>query len=216
MITLATHIGPRDENADAIGAIALKGCTVTVVCDGVGFRGKPAAEAAVAAVLAETKRRARALAGAKWSTVDGVLHGAIERATVEVERLPGRSHTTMLVAVVWTGRLAVAHTGDSRVWMSSFGALRPLVQPHGLGRIVRSTVPSTRQIDICHVDIDPDLLGEGLLVLASDGLDEPRGETAAEMVAAQIKAGAKDNVTAAVIPFYERSLDREIGPLVTL
>lgn len=216
MITLAQHQGPRASQADACRAFALKGCTVAIVCDGVGSRGGPAAHACLDTVEEQIRRRSRSLVSGRWSKIDDVLHGAIGAACRDVRAMPGRLGTTLLVSVVFTGGFVLAHVGDSRAWHHSFGALRPLVQPHGLRNIIRSDVPLAFQIDIIHRDLDPDQDGAGLLVLASDGLDEPNGETAAEMVQAQIAAGARDNVTAVVIPVHPFSLDAEIGALVTL
>lgn len=209
MITLATHIGPRATQEDAVQAEYLPRTNVVIaaVADGVGSRAYGAASRAIDGAFASL-RRSRSLTGHP-QTMAPIMHRALGAAGSAVG---GRGDTTMVLAVIGAGWASVLHVGDSSAWTDQTGALRPITQPHGIGRYVLSTVADPRRVDLLYIEAREPYR----LVLTTDGIAEPRGETAAEMVAAQMAAGPHDNTTALVAHLHPTMLDHVVGPLVTL
>jgi len=215
VITLATHRGPRPTQEDAVQAVYLPKAEVVIaaVADGVGKRAYGAAGRVMDVCFRTIRRAQRRLVGVSAAAVPRVLTPILFRALDAASLQTGGSmDTTLLLTVAGRGWFSLLHVGDSRAWMSRYGELHPLVQPHGTGHIVQSTVGHPHQIDLLHVHVQQ----QGLLVLASDGIAEPWGTTASEMVATQVAKGAYDNTTALVMNLHPTMLDSEIGLLATL
>lgn len=209
MLTLATHIGPRPSNEDAARAVYLPrvGVVVAAVADGVGSRAYGAAGRAIDGAISSLRRAQRGLTGIP-RTMAPLMYRALSAADCATRH----GDTTLVLAVIGAGWASVLHVGDSCAWTDQTGALRPITQPHGIGRYVLSTVADVRRMDLLYMEAREPYR----LVLTTDGIAEPRGMTAADMVAAQMATGPHDNATALVAHLYPDRLDSEIGDLVTL
>lgn len=200
-VTMAQAIGSRDEQEDAAHTMAFHDGVIAVLADGMGGHhlGAEAAQAAVDAVLDFVRRRRWPHDSAKAVVL---LNGAVDAACRKVRVLGGGSKApgcTLLVALVRPGQVALVSVGDSRVWWSHALEDEPrrLVQRHGFNNVVLSHIPARTKTDFVlleHVD-------DGRLVLASDGIAKPLGDTAVGMVQNQLALNERrqDNATAIVI-----------------
>ncbi|MFH7336079.1 protein phosphatase 2C domain-containing protein [Streptomyces sp. KHY 26] len=200
----------RPANQDTLYA----GRRLLAVADGFGPAGLAASGAAVAAL--------RFLDEAESLPAEGVL-GALEdavraagAAVAAVAELAGTNEVgTTLTALLWTGsRMALAHIGDSRVYLLRDGSLHRFTQDHR----VSPESPMLHKALTGGADPVPDLRvqepvpGDRYL-LCSDGLTEAvpdarirellaSGSGPRELVAAALSAGAPDNVTCVVADLH--------------
>ena len=133
----------RKENQDraACAHIRRKGCTVAVVCDGMGGAagGKLASDLAASTFLADFRREmmaGSAVEPAMRHACDAANRAVYDRACAEPD-LRGMG-TTIVAACVRRGRLTVLHVGDSRAYLVG---LRRMQQHHKSGS------------NICHTKI---------------------------------------------------------------
>jgi protein phosphatase len=185
----ASARGPvRQENQDAFRLVGLEGIGLgLILADGMGGHSG-GGEAAAAAVGAAGERLAAPDGG------DGLLREAMalaNQAVGEVRRqLGGSPGTTMIVAMISAGRLALAHAGDSRAYLIRGGTAVQLTSDHSVtGERVRAGTldPEAARHDprrnyvtraLLGDPVEPDLvetaIGAGdLVLLCSDGLWEP-------------------------------------------
>jgi PPM family protein phosphatase len=116
-----------------------------------------------------------------------------------------------VVALVDDEQTTIAHVGDSRAYLLTDGALRPLTTDHGLGGYITQALGLDRSMvpDVTHVDL---ITGDRLL-LCTDGLTnmvDDKGieallgkgdatEATDALVEAALANGGIDNVTVIVI-----------------
>ena len=198
----------RKENQDraACAHIRRKGCTVAVVCDGMGGAagGKLASDLAASTFLADFRREmmaGSAVEPAMRHACDAANRAVYDRACAEPD-LRGMG-TTIVAACVRRGRLTVLHVGDSRAYLVGLRRMQQLTTDHSL--VQEQVEPDCRTL--------PFPLGARLL-LCTDGLsntlsegqmhDFCRGSRDAKqicgrLIAAALARGARDNVTALVL-----------------
>ena len=127
----------RKENQDraACAHIQRKGCTVAVVCDGMGGAagGKLASDLAASTFLADFRREMQsgiAVEPAMRHACDAANSAVYERACEE-PKLRGMG-TTIVAACVRHGRLTVLHVGDSRAYLAGLRRMQQLTTDHSL------------------------------------------------------------------------------------
>ena len=127
----------RKENQDraACAHIRRKGCTVAVVCDGMGGAagGKLASDLAVSTFLADFRREmmaGRAVEPALRHACAAANRAVYDRACAEPD-LRGMG-TTLVAACVRRGRLTVLHVGDSRAYLVGLRRMQQLTTDHSL------------------------------------------------------------------------------------
>jgi serine/threonine protein phosphatase PrpC len=204
------HVRRRNEDSLLVDESA----GVVMVADGLGGHpcGDLASQTAVASLrdyLAdgppEGADPGEWLTSALW-----VAHHAV-RAEAGDDRDRAGMATTAVVAAVDEVRATIAHVGDSRAYLLSDGALRPLTLDHGMGGYITQALGLDRSIapDVVHLDL---AAGDRLL-LCTDGLTnmvDDRGvelllgkgdatEAADALVEAALGNGGIDNVTVVVV-----------------
>ena len=127
----------RKENQDcaACAHIRRKGCTIAVVCDGMGGAagGKLASDLAASTFLADFRREMQsgsAVEPAMRHACDAANSAVYERACAEPD-LRGMG-TTIVAACVRHGRLTVLHVGDSRAYLAGLRRMQQLTTDHSL------------------------------------------------------------------------------------
>ena len=127
----------RKENQDraACAHIRRKGCTVAVVCDGMGGAagGKLASDLAASTFLADFRREmmaGSAVEPAMRHACDAANRAVYDRACAEPD-LRGMG-TTIVAACVRRGRLTVLHVGDSRAYLVGLRRMQQLTTDHSL------------------------------------------------------------------------------------
>jgi serine/threonine protein phosphatase PrpC len=119
--------------------------------------------------------------------------------------------TTAVVAAVNDKETTVVHVGDSRAYLLTDSALRPLTRDHGLGGYITQALGLDRSInpDVVRLDL---ATGDRLL-LCTDGLTNMvddagvamllgKGDTAEAadaLIAAALANGGIDNITVVVV-----------------
>ena len=127
----------RKENQDraACAHIRRKGCTVAVVCDGMGGAagGKLASDLAASTFLADFRREmmaGSAVEPAMRHACDAANRAIYDRACTQPD-LHGMG-TTIVAACVRHGRLTVLHVGDSRAYLAGLRRMQQLTTDHSL------------------------------------------------------------------------------------
>ena len=127
----------RKENQDraACAHIRRKGCTVAVVCDGMGGAagGKLASDLAASTFLADFRREmmvGSAVEPAMRHACDAANRAIYDRACTQPD-LRGMG-TTIVAACVRHGRLTVLHVGDSRAYLAGLRRMQQLTTDHSL------------------------------------------------------------------------------------
>ena len=127
----------RKENQDraACAHIRRKGCTVAVVCDGMGGAagGELASDLAASTFLADFRREMQsgsAVEPAMRHACDAANSAVYDRACAEPD-LRGMG-TTIVAACVRHGRLTVLHVGDSRAYLAGLRRMQQLTTDHSL------------------------------------------------------------------------------------
>ena len=178
----------RKENQDraACAHIRRKGCTVAVVCDGMGGAagGKLASDLAVSTFLADFRREmmaGSAVEPAMRHACDAANRAVYDRACAEPD-LRGMG-TTIVAACVRRGRLTVLHVGDSRAYLVGLRRMQQLTTDHSL---VQELVASGQA------------LSEGQMHDFCRGSRDAK-QICGRLIAAALARGARDNVTALVL-----------------
>ncbi len=127
----------RKENQDraACAHIRRKGCTIAVVCDGMGGAagGKLASDLAASMFLADFRREMQAgiaVEPAMRHACDAANRAVYDRACADPD-LHGMG-TTIVAACVRHGRLTVLHVGDSRAYLAGLRRMQQLTTDHSL------------------------------------------------------------------------------------
>ncbi|MBK7579772.1 MAG: cyclic nucleotide-binding domain-containing protein [Myxococcales bacterium] len=235
-----TDVGRRRQgNEDAI--LVDEGLGLFVVCDGMGGHaaGEVASNAAIEAIrervaarlpgIAEIEPELRAAALAE------LLRDAVERANTRVYELGADdtsrrgAGTTCTALCIYGGKAALAHVGDTRLYLMRGGQVHQISNDHTfLAEAMRRGMPRAEAMENFatnmlsravgphpHVDIDTlsfDLLPADRLMLCSDGLHgyfvEPselrpfleKFSTAPDrLVDAANEAGGEDNISVIVL-----------------
>src|SRR5262245_27299394 len=218
--------GPvRQSNEDCFGTDAQSG--LCVVADGMGGHngGEVASRLAVDCVTDYVRTSVPSPAwpfgfDATLSDPANLLRTAVHAANGKIlETAAGRRDlsgmgTTIVAALVHGNRLAIAHVGDSRLYVSIGGTLRLLTKDDSwaLNRNVLTNVLGSRaQVDV-HMAEEPITAGE-LVILVTDGVhgvmdDGALGHLVAAgdhpqliadtLVREALKRGSRDNCTAVV------------------
>ena len=209
-----TDVGRRrQQNEDSWGTDPANG--LVVVADGMG--GHAAGEVASSCAVAVIKRSVRATKHARPSLA---LAEAIGTAQGEILRWAQtdrstRGMGTTVVAMLPSKRrnqVAIAHVGDSRIYLFRMGALMPLTKDHSIGQhaLARALGSPDAQPDIREVRVQ----NGDVFLLCSDGLhgvvqdDAIRGalstskttrEAARRLVEMANELGGPDNITAVIV-----------------
>ncbi|OIK26826.1 MerR family transcriptional regulator [Streptomyces malaysiense] len=197
----------RPANQDTLYA----GRRLLAVADGFGPAGLAASGAAVEALRYLDEAESLPVAGELG--VLGALEDAVRAAGTAVADLAGGTDEvgTTLTALLWTGsRLALAHIGDSRVYLLRGGELYRITQDHRVspGDLLLSKALGGGADPVPDLRLQEPLPGDRYL-LCSDGLTEAVPDARIrellassagprELVAAALAAGAPDNVTCVV------------------
>ena len=127
----------RKENQDraACAHIRRRGCTIAVVCDGMGGAagGKLASDLAASMFLADFRREMQAgiaVEPAMRHACDAANRAVYDRACADPD-LHGMG-TTIVAACVRHGRLTVLHVGDSRAYLACLRRMQQLTTDHSL------------------------------------------------------------------------------------
>lgn len=222
--------GPaRAQNEDAWAVLPLDprpGCAL-LVADGMGGHADGAAAAYLAVhgagnVLRSSAEPHHALADAVGEANDAIARHRSSRGGMVIG-------TTLVLAVVAGGRASVANVGDSRAYLLRGGALAQVTVDHSWvaeqvragqlapaaaaghphrSLLTRALTGDPVEVDVFAVDVVP---GD-LLLLCSDGLWDPLGDSFSDVLTATpaqsldavataacdaaLAAGATDNVTA--------------------
>jgi protein phosphatase len=182
----------RSHNEDAWAWRRLPQADVHVIADGMGgyAAGDVASRTAVETVLEELTSRLpdKPLADEAFEALMNDVTAIASRA-IRVQGTEGPTGTTLVVAIVWPGRVVqVAHIGDSRAYLVTDAGLRPLTEDHSMvaamvasGKIDRETARTHPRANVLLQFLgsgttpEPDVLthrgkpGERLL-LCTDGL----------------------------------------------
>ncbi|MER6331911.1 MerR family transcriptional regulator [Streptomyces sp. NPDC001034] len=198
----------RPANQDTLYA----GRRLLAVADGFGPEGLAASGAAVAALRFLDEAESLPAEG-----VLGALEDAVRAAGVAVAELAGGTNEvgTTLTALLWTGsRMALAHIGDSRVYLLRSGSLHRFTQDHRVSpdSLLLHKVLAGGADPVPDLRLQEPMPGDRYL-LCSDGLTEAvpdarirellaSGSGPRELVAAALSAGAPDNVTCVVADLH--------------
>jgi protein phosphatase len=222
-----TDRGPvRSTNEDCFACDARHG--FCVVADGMG--GHNAGEVAAQLAVDEVSACVRGWTeGAGWpfgfdasvSLAANVLRTAVHLANRRIfEAAAGTAAcagmgTTIVAVLVRSGRIAIAHVGDSRLYLFRDGKLDLLTRDDswGVNRHVLTSVLGTRPRVEVHLADEP-LAAGGLAILTTDGIHgtlddafierlvaaggEPV-EIAGRLVRTAVGSGSSDNCTAVVL-----------------
>ena len=127
----------RKENQDraACAHIRRRGCTIAVVCDGMGGAagGKLASDLAASMFLADFRREMQAgiaVEPAMRHACNAANRAVYDRACADPD-LHGMG-TTIVAACVRHGRLTVLHVGDSRAYLACLRRMQQLTTDHSL------------------------------------------------------------------------------------
>lgn len=220
-----------------------------VVADGMGGHnaGEVASHVAVDAIV-EFVADARDSTFDTWpfgfdrtlSDIGNVLRTAVHHANIRVLEVAGTTEdyagmgTTVVAALVGNDRVAVAHVGDSRLYLASDGRLRqltrddswvatmladnpeadPAILQHHPMRNALTNVVGARQATQVHLAEEPLSAGD-VLLLTTDGVHgvlDARSlermlervdveQMPAEIIAAALARGSRDNCTAIVAQY---------------
>jgi serine/threonine protein phosphatase PrpC len=208
-----TEVGyVRRRNEDSL--LVDESTGVVAVADGLG--GHPSGDLASQTAVAALRD---SLAGGPADDADtgewltAALFVAHEAVLAEAGDDPDREGmaTTAVVAMVSDGQATVAHVGDSRAYLLTGGALRPVTHDHGMGGYITQALGLDRTMrpDVAHLEL---ATGDRLL-LCTDGLTnmvDDRGvalllakgdpaEATDALVETALANGGVDNVTVIVV-----------------
>jgi serine/threonine protein phosphatase PrpC len=204
------HVRRRNEDSLLVD----ESTGVVAVADGLGGHpcGDLASQTAVAS-LRDSLAAGLAEAADAGGWLTSALQVAHQAVRTEAGDDPDRAGmaTTVVVALVDDEQTTIAHVGDSRAYLLTDGALRPLTTDHGLGGYITQALGLDRSMvpDVTHVDL---ITGDRLL-LCTDGLTnmvDDKGieallgkgdatEATDALVEAALANGGIDNVTVIVI-----------------
>jgi PPM family protein phosphatase len=208
-----TEVGyVRRRNEDSL--LVDESTHVVAVADGLG--GHPCGDLASQTAVASLRNSLAAGlpedgdAGDWLSSALFVAHHAVLTEAGDDPERAGMA-TTAVVAVVTDEQTTVAHVGDSRAYLLTEGALRPLTADHGLGGYITQALGLDRSMvpDVTHLELTA---GDRLL-LCTDGLTNMvddkgvavllgKGDTTEAtdaLVEAALANGGIDNITVIVV-----------------
>lgn len=220
----ASETGRRADNQDFGGVHLgtpgerLNHGIIAAVADGVsgGKAGRAAAELAVGMLIEGFYAMPPTIGPAK--AIDRTLTAYNRWLWSQGQGDTMRASATTLTAIALLGRRAfVAHVGDSRAWHFTGGRLTCLTSDHvrpepDMGHVLIRALGIERQLRLDHEIVE--LAEHDRLLLTSDGIhgtlkpaqiaallaERASAESCAEaLVAAALKGGSRDNVTALVI-----------------
>lgn len=131
----ATHIGQRNENQDCVAQVSIgRNTLLCLLADGMGVYGRSISHFAVHLTAITCARSIAAYPDSRWLLRQTVEHlhtylAAWRRANAKI-REPGG--TTLEALLVQPGRVFLAHSGDSRVFLLRGTHLHLLTHDHSI------------------------------------------------------------------------------------
>ena len=192
-ITNSGCVRPQNQDAYQIEQLD-EGCTLCVVCDGMGGAKSGNVASSLAAEVFVQEVRATWKSGMEQAEIDNMLRCAVKLVNFAVYDQAGQfadfagMGTTLVAALVYDRSATVVNVGDSRAYHVNAAGIRAVTQDHsivqmmvdrgeltpeqakvypGKNLITRAVgTDATVECDLFHLELEP----EDCLLLCSDGL----------------------------------------------